>query len=130
MPENYQLYYCFTRFAIELNEPPPIDSVSRGCIPITDSRLRPDQRLLEEGQVDEAEMVKMQIEQAQRDRIKPQQASSITEPADARGGETNRKDLDEPDASCGNSNWLSRTDCSNHSSVLDADIEWKPRWFV
>ncbi|EYC02747.1 hypothetical protein Y032_0098g3104 [Ancylostoma ceylanicum] len=49
----------FTRLAIELNEPEP------GVAP-TDSRLRPDQRLMEEGLWDEANKKKLQLEEKQR----------------------------------------------------------------
>ncbi|KAK6745322.1 hypothetical protein RB195_011819 [Necator americanus] len=49
----------FTRLAIELNEPEP------GVAP-TDSRLRPDQRLMEEGRWDEANKIKLQLEERQR----------------------------------------------------------------
>ncbi|RXG62127.1 Oxysterol-binding protein-related protein 6 [Armadillidium vulgare] len=44
MPEDYQLYYGFTRFAIELNE---LDPEHAKYLPPTDTRFRPDQRLLE-----------------------------------------------------------------------------------
>ena len=44
---------------MELNEPEP------GVAP-TDSRLRPDQRLLEEGKAAEADRVKLLLEQKQR----------------------------------------------------------------
>lgn len=37
-------------------------------LPSTDSRFRPDQRLLEEGNVPGAEASKLQLEQAQRER--------------------------------------------------------------
>lgn len=65
LPEDHELYYGFSRFAIELNdlEPCLID-----IIPPTDSRFRPDQRLLEEGNVPGAEAAKVQLEQAQRER--------------------------------------------------------------
>lgn len=49
----------FTRLAIELNEPEP------GVAP-TDSRLRPDQRLMEEGHWDEANEKKQELEEKQR----------------------------------------------------------------
>lgn len=41
MPEDYELYYGFTRFAIELNE---LDSETAKYLPCTDTRFRPDQR--------------------------------------------------------------------------------------
>ncbi|GIZ01769.1 oxysterol-binding protein-related protein 6 [Caerostris extrusa] len=74
MPEDYELYYGFTRFAIELNE---LDSELEKILPPTDTRFRPDQRLLEEGNIAGAEMSKQQIEQSQRDRRKQREELSI-----------------------------------------------------
>ncbi|KAI1729052.1 oxysterol-binding protein domain-containing protein [Ditylenchus destructor] len=51
--------YFFTKLAIELNEPD--ESVAP-----TDSRRRPDQRLMEEGKWDEANKLKNEIEEKQR----------------------------------------------------------------
>ncbi|XP_075036653.1 oxysterol-binding protein-related protein 6 isoform X2 [Mixophyes fleayi] len=67
MPTNYELYYGFTRFAIELNE---LDPVLKDYLPITDARFRPDQRLLEEGNVEAAATEKQRIEDLQRNRRK------------------------------------------------------------
>lgn len=67
MPENHHLYYGFTRFAIELNE---LLESEKPFLPPTDTRFRPDQRLLEEGNISKAETVKLELEQAQRDRRK------------------------------------------------------------
>ncbi|XP_069589312.1 oxysterol-binding protein-related protein 6 isoform X3 [Ranitomeya imitator] len=67
MPTNYELYYGFTRFAIELND---LDPVMREFLPKTDARFRPDQRLLEEGNVDAASTEKQRIEELQRTRRK------------------------------------------------------------
>lgn len=41
MPTDYELYYGFTRFAIELNELCP---ELKDVLPRTDTRFRPDQR--------------------------------------------------------------------------------------
>lgn len=70
MPMNAQFFYGFTQFAIELNEQPPQDAVSSGHLPITDSRQRPDIRLLELGRVEEAEAENKRIEDDQRRRQK------------------------------------------------------------
>lgn len=51
--------YFFSSLALTLNEEE--DSV---CV--TDSRLRPDQRLMEEGRWDEANMEKQRLEEKQR----------------------------------------------------------------
>lgn len=65
LPEDHELYYGFSRFAIELND---LEPGLVGILPHTDSRFRPDQRLLEEGNVPAAEAAKLQLEQAQRER--------------------------------------------------------------
>ena len=59
--------YGFTTFAASLNEITPIE---KGKLPPTDSRLRPDQRAAEDGDFDEAEMLKGKLEEAQRKRRK------------------------------------------------------------
>lgn len=59
--------YGLTVFASSLNEITPIEGAQ---LPPTDSRLRPDQRRLEEGDVDTAEDVKGRLEEAQRRRRK------------------------------------------------------------
>lgn len=41
MPTDYELYYGFTRFAVELNELCP---EMKDLLPPTDARFRPDQR--------------------------------------------------------------------------------------
>ncbi|XP_065347011.1 oxysterol-binding protein-related protein 6-like isoform X1 [Cloeon dipterum] len=74
MPEDYELYYGFTRFAMELNE---IDGEMVKYLPCTDTRFRPDQRLLEEGNLAAAENMKMQLEQAQRERRKRQDEENV-----------------------------------------------------
>uniref|UniRef100_A0A0N5AWQ5 Oxysterol-binding protein n=1 Tax=Syphacia muris TaxID=451379 RepID=A0A0N5AWQ5_9BILA len=56
---NAEKMYHFTKFAIELNE------IEEGVAP-TDSRLRPDQRLMEEGKWDDANRVKVELEEKQR----------------------------------------------------------------
>ncbi|KAG0142960.1 hypothetical protein CROQUDRAFT_661834 [Cronartium quercuum f. sp. fusiforme G11] len=60
-------YYGFTQFAIELNE---ITLDIKNKLPITDSRFRPDQKLLEEGKMNEAELIKLELEEKQRERRK------------------------------------------------------------
>uniref|UniRef100_A0A8C2KIY7 Oxysterol-binding protein n=1 Tax=Cyprinus carpio TaxID=7962 RepID=A0A8C2KIY7_CYPCA len=65
MPPDYEQYYGFTKFALELNE---LDPLTKALLPPTDSRLRLDQRLLEEGNVESAEVQKQRIEQLQRER--------------------------------------------------------------
>ena len=59
MPPESEKYYNFSKFACELNE------LEDGVSP-TDSRLRPDQRLMEEGRWDEANTEKVRLEEKQR----------------------------------------------------------------
>ncbi|CAM6053555.1 unnamed protein product [Sphagnum tenellum] len=65
LPADSDLYYGFSRFAVELNELLPAE---KDLLPPTDTRFRPDQRMLEEGQIPEAETLKLQLEQNQRER--------------------------------------------------------------
>ncbi|EGI64088.1 Oxysterol-binding protein 2 [Acromyrmex echinatior] len=57
--EDSEKYYSFTELACQLNEP------EEGIAP-TDSRLRPDQRLMEDGRWDEANAEKLRLEEKQR----------------------------------------------------------------
>ncbi|KAK7934013.1 hypothetical protein WMY93_004909 [Mugilogobius chulae] len=59
LPENAEKMYHFSSLALTLNEP------EDGVAP-TDSRLRPDQRLMEEGRWDEANAQKQRLEEKQR----------------------------------------------------------------
>ena len=55
--------YNFTKFAIEMNEPEP-------NVAPTDTRLRMDQRLMEETKWDEADEKKIYLEEKQRARLR------------------------------------------------------------
>ncbi|KAI6187909.1 Oxysterol-binding protein [Aphelenchoides besseyi] len=57
--ENSENMYRFTKLAIELNEEEP-------DVAPTDSRNRPDQRLMEQGKWDEANRLKEEVEEKQR----------------------------------------------------------------
>ncbi|XP_072456027.1 oxysterol-binding protein 2 isoform X3 [Notamacropus eugenii] len=59
LPENAENMYYFSELALILNEP------EEGVAP-TDSRWRPDQRLMENGQWDEANSEKQRLEEKQR----------------------------------------------------------------
>ncbi|XP_043939993.1 oxysterol-binding protein 1 [Protopterus annectens] len=59
LPENAENMYYFSELALTLNEP------EEGVAP-TDSRLRPDQRLMENGRWDEANAEKQRLEEKQR----------------------------------------------------------------
>uniref|UniRef100_A0A8B9R3C3 Oxysterol binding protein like 7 n=1 Tax=Anas platyrhynchos TaxID=8839 RepID=A0A8B9R3C3_ANAPL len=78
MPHDHERNYGFTQFALELNELTP---ELRRLLPSTDTRLRPDQRYLEEGNVPAAETQKRQIEQLQRDRRRVMEENNITHQA-------------------------------------------------
>uniref|UniRef100_A0A8C5EEE9 Oxysterol-binding protein n=1 Tax=Gouania willdenowi TaxID=441366 RepID=A0A8C5EEE9_GOUWI len=75
MPVEQEQYYGFTQFAVELNE---LDPSVRTLLPPTDTRFRPDQRLLEEGNTDGAEEQKQRIEQLQRERRRVLQENNMT----------------------------------------------------
>jgi hypothetical protein len=60
MPLDYQFYYFFTSFALMLNQPPTSDLAP------TDSRHRPDQRALENGDIEQASSEKYRLEEKQR----------------------------------------------------------------
>uniref|UniRef100_A0A3Q3VTR0 Oxysterol-binding protein n=1 Tax=Mola mola TaxID=94237 RepID=A0A3Q3VTR0_MOLML len=75
MPANHEQYYGFTKFAVELNE---LDSSLKLLLPPTDTRLRVDQRLLEEGNLEAAEEQKHRIEQLQRERQRVLEESNAT----------------------------------------------------
>ncbi|XP_051519745.1 oxysterol-binding protein-related protein 7-like isoform X1 [Myxocyprinus asiaticus] len=66
-PDDYFDYFGFSQYARELNELTP---GIKDKLPPTDTRFRPDQRLLEEGKVAEADKCKDEIEGKQRDRRK------------------------------------------------------------
>ncbi|XP_077283452.1 oxysterol-binding protein-related protein 6-like isoform X2 [Arctopsyche grandis] len=74
MPEDFELYYGFTSFAMELNE---LDPELAKVLPCTDTRFRPDQRALEQGNIDTAETLKLQLEQAQRERRKKMEEDNV-----------------------------------------------------
>jgi len=62
-PPNQKEQYNFTSFAITLNELQPS---LKAVISPTDCRLRPDQRLFEEGKLDESQKEKDRLEEKQR----------------------------------------------------------------
>lgn len=63
--DNAEKVYGMTQFAVALNE---VTSLEKGKLAPTDCRLRPDQRLAEDGKLDEAEVWKTKLEEAQRTR--------------------------------------------------------------
>ncbi|KAG8418302.1 Oxysterol-binding protein 3 [Metarhizium acridum] len=65
MVDNPSQTYGMTLFAARLNE---ITEIEKGKMAPTDTRLRPDQRLAEKGELEEAEKWKHRLEEAQRAR--------------------------------------------------------------
>ncbi|KAI9716968.1 MAG: hypothetical protein M1828_007482 [Chrysothrix sp. TS-e1954] len=63
--DKFQTRYGLTSFATSLNE---ITQLEEHALPPTDSRLRPDQRHYEDGDVNEAETLKAKLEEGQRRR--------------------------------------------------------------
>ena len=63
--------YNFTELAVQLNEPEP------GVAP-SDSRLRPDQRLMEDAKWDEANDEKLRLEEKQRTARKQREAAAAS----------------------------------------------------
>ncbi|XP_068944801.1 oxysterol-binding protein-related protein 3 isoform X5 [Petaurus breviceps papuanus] len=74
MPKGHEQYYGFTQFALELNE---LDPQTKPYLPATDTRFRPDQRFLEEGNIEEAETQKQRIEQLQRERRRVMEENNL-----------------------------------------------------
>ncbi|XP_038595615.1 oxysterol-binding protein-related protein 6-like isoform X2 [Micropterus salmoides] len=66
-PDDHFQFYGFSQYARELNELTP---QLKAVLPPTDTRFRPDQRLLEEGKVAKADKKKDEVEEKQRERRK------------------------------------------------------------
>uniref|UniRef100_A0A665UC59 Oxysterol-binding protein n=1 Tax=Echeneis naucrates TaxID=173247 RepID=A0A665UC59_ECHNA len=66
-PEDHFQFYGFSHYARELNELMPD---LKAVLPPTDTRFRPDQRLVEEGKMTEADKKKDEVEEKQRERRK------------------------------------------------------------
>ncbi|XP_050314790.1 oxysterol-binding protein-related protein 2 [Anthonomus grandis grandis] len=69
-------YYQFTEFAMSLNE---IEQGMEKVICPTDSRLRPDIRKLEQGDIDGAAIEKTRLEEKQRDANKSRKSKNATQ---------------------------------------------------
>ncbi|XP_025830345.1 oxysterol-binding protein 1 isoform X2 [Agrilus planipennis] len=76
-PPESERYYNFTLLAAQLNEPEP------GVAP-TDSRMRPDQRLMEEGNWNEANKEKLRLEEKQRASRRQREAEAEKAAAEGR----------------------------------------------
>lgn len=62
-PDNYDFQYGMTRFSLQLNY---LSNHIKESLPHTDTRLRPDQRALEEGDFKKAAEEKHKLEEKQR----------------------------------------------------------------
>ncbi|CAG9833261.1 unnamed protein product [Diabrotica balteata] len=76
-PQDSEKFYNFTLLAAQLNEP------EEGVAP-TDSRLRPDQRLMEEGLWDESNKEKIRLEEKQRASRRQREAEAEKAAAEGR----------------------------------------------
>ena len=63
LPKDNEFYFRMSKFALMLNNLTP---QLKKKLPPTDSRLRPDQRALEEGNIDFAASEKQRLEEKQR----------------------------------------------------------------
>lgn len=71
--------YYFSTLALTLNEP------EEGVAP-TDSRRRPDQRLMEDGQWDEANAEKQRLEEKQRTTRREREREAVKSPSSPEEG--------------------------------------------
>ncbi|XP_021708221.1 oxysterol-binding protein 1 isoform X2 [Aedes aegypti] len=76
-PTDCDKYYNFTILACQLNEPEP-------NVAPTDSRLRPDQRLMEDGKWNESNGEKLRLEEKQRARRREREAEAEKAAAEGR----------------------------------------------
>ncbi|XP_041088445.1 oxysterol-binding protein 1 isoform X2 [Polyodon spathula] len=76
LPENAENMYYFSNLALSLNEE------EEGVAP-TDSRLRPDQRLMENGRWDEANSEKQRLEEKQRAVRRKRESEAVKPEEDA-----------------------------------------------
>uniref|UniRef100_A0A3B4AIT4 Oxysterol-binding protein n=1 Tax=Periophthalmus magnuspinnatus TaxID=409849 RepID=A0A3B4AIT4_9GOBI len=75
LPEGAETMYYFTSLALTLNE------MEDGVAP-TDSRRRPDQRLMEDGRWDEANAEKQRLEEKQRSARREREREAVNAPHD------------------------------------------------
>ncbi|KAJ9599602.1 hypothetical protein L9F63_009919, partial [Diploptera punctata] len=76
-PTESEKYYNFTELACQLNEPEP-------DVAPTDTRNRPDQRLMEDGMWDEANVEKVRLEEKQRAARRAREAAAEKAAAEGR----------------------------------------------
>lgn len=71
---HHEKKYGFTKFSCCLND---LDEIHKPCAP-TDSRRRPDQRMYENGIIDDADELKLKLEENQRLRRKDANGNEVT----------------------------------------------------
>jgi len=125
LPEDSQIYYGFSRFAIELNELMPSEAER---LPPTDVRWRPDQRALEDGKIGEAESIKLGVEQAQRDRRKQRETGQITLPFKALWFSESREEDDLSEDESKPERWIYNDCYWSKKSQGFQGIEFEPLW--
>jgi hypothetical protein len=108
--------YNFTELAVQLNEP------EDGVAP-TDTRLRPDQRLMEVGKWDDANKEKLRLEEKQRSARKMREMKNVTNDTENDFGENSLINLNKLNG---------ETDSDGvckHSSESNISSEYDPVWF-
>ncbi|CAH8562178.1 unnamed protein product [Schistosoma intercalatum] len=122
LPPDAERMYCFTRLALQLNEP------DEDVCP-TDSRLRPDQRLMEAGRWDEANRAKVELEELQRQRRR-QMAAELAAQSLASSKQDETSDIHSKSESSVSEQYNSQSSPSA-SNLLDiVDSQHKPLWFT
>ncbi|CAH8553325.1 unnamed protein product [Schistosoma mattheei] len=122
LPPDAERMYCFTRLALQLNEP------DEDVCP-TDSRLRPDQRLMEAGRWDEANRAKVELEELQRQRRR-QMAAELAAQSLASSKQDETSDTHSKSESSVSEQYNSQSSPSA-SNLLDiVDSQHKPLWFT
>uniref|UniRef100_A0A3B5KWZ7 Oxysterol-binding protein n=1 Tax=Xiphophorus couchianus TaxID=32473 RepID=A0A3B5KWZ7_9TELE len=84
LPDGAESMYYFTALALTLNEP------EEGVAP-TDSRRRPDQRLMEDGRWDEANGEKQRLEEKQRSARREREREAASQRASSQSEEGKRR---------------------------------------
>ncbi|CAH8592614.1 unnamed protein product [Schistosoma rodhaini] len=122
LPPDAERMYCFTRLALQLNEP------EEDVCP-TDSRLRPDQRLMEAGRWDEANRAKVELEELQRQRRRQMAAELAAQSlASSKQDETSNTHSKSDSSVSEQYNSQSSPSVSNFLDIVDS--QHKPLWFT
>ncbi|XP_018652029.1 putative oxysterol-binding protein 1 [Schistosoma mansoni] len=122
LPPDAERMYCFTRLALQLNEP------EEDVCP-TDSRLRPDQRLMEAGRWDEANRAKVELEELQRQRRR-QMAAELAAQSLASSKQDETSDTHSKSDSSVSEQYNSQSSPSVSNFLDIVDSQHKPLWFT